>query len=508
MDELVYLFELDSVRNSPREILRAQQALFREIALKGNQVVLSFNQLTDSESFLCAVRDPKCCQQILSLFSLGALKYSRFAPGSYNQSVDREELSRQLAECRDRYGLLFQKEVLKERDILPRRAPQRIVRTGSHYVQNAVERCLNTSKEQFLFSALPFRSDNRAMLSAIHYALEYSDPSILEEFQGAAADPSREGVGETGQALRKERMDFVKAYVELILRLSREPLACNPAKLEPHLSLEGFLKRTLEGCQPCRDPGNYPLWPLLCQGAQVLRSLWPQIEEKDGINDRTSWHNALREAAAQGAERPPLRMAEAMVDLCYNYTIAESIQGLTRRYQDEALFWADFLRRLPPYWKDGEDGVHQFLKPDRTAPAVPPPAKELPRWDTAVRLVRYAPGWAQTQQAGRGRKKGWGRYIILSLLRQIFSALCYALLFLLVTWLLELPEDQFRDLGAQGPMNPHLLTILSIVIFGVLGSFISWKFNLLDILEIFRQFGLSLRDGAVLLRAWWGSRGR
>lgn len=49
MDELVYLFELDSVRNSPQEILWAQWAMFREVALKGNRVVLSFNQLTDSE---------------------------------------------------------------------------------------------------------------------------------------------------------------------------------------------------------------------------------------------------------------------------------------------------------------------------------------------------------------------------------------------------------------------------------------------------------------------------
>lgn len=58
MDELVYLFELDSVRNSPQEILRAQWAMFREVALKGNRVVLSFNQLTDSEGFCAACGTP------------------------------------------------------------------------------------------------------------------------------------------------------------------------------------------------------------------------------------------------------------------------------------------------------------------------------------------------------------------------------------------------------------------------------------------------------------------
>lgn len=75
MDELVYLFELDSVRNSPQEILRAQWAMFREVALKGNRVVLSFNQLTDSEGFLCGVRDPKLYPHLAALFEMGVLKY-------------------------------------------------------------------------------------------------------------------------------------------------------------------------------------------------------------------------------------------------------------------------------------------------------------------------------------------------------------------------------------------------------------------------------------------------
>ena len=43
MRKQVYLFELDSVRNSKAEIERAQKALFEEIILNGNSVVLSFN---------------------------------------------------------------------------------------------------------------------------------------------------------------------------------------------------------------------------------------------------------------------------------------------------------------------------------------------------------------------------------------------------------------------------------------------------------------------------------
>lgn len=509
MDELVYLFELDSVRNSPQEILRAQWAMFREVALKGNRVVLSFNQLTDSEGFLCGVRDPKLYPHLAALFEMGVLKYSRFAPGSYGKPVDDAALRRELSSCRSEHAPLFQAGVLKAYDPLPSRAPQRILRTASHYIQNGVDQCLSDTKGRFLFSALPFRSDNKRMLSAIHYALEYSDPSILDEVHHAAANLNTDGVGEKGETLKRERLDFAKTYVELILRLSREPLAANPPQLEPHPPMTEFLSRVLIRCEAAQPPQAFPLWPQLCRGAQVIGQLWPIVQERGALNQRSDWYAVLRTAQAKGWDVSSLCMAEAIVDLCYNYTIAESIQGLTRNFRDEELFWQDFLQRLPSYWKDGQQGVHKFLKPDSTAPALAPPAGRLPRWDTASRLVRHAPGWHQKEAdaPAKGRKRGWGRYIALSLCRQIIIALFYGLLFLLVSRLLELPEDLFPNLGAQGHVNPHALTALSIVIFGVVGSFISWKFNLLDILEIFRQFGLSLWDGAVLLRAWLKNQG-
>ena len=67
---LVYLFELDSVRNSKEEIAIGQKAMYEEIVRNGNQVVMSFNQLTDSEAFLSLIRDSEneTYQRILALF--------------------------------------------------------------------------------------------------------------------------------------------------------------------------------------------------------------------------------------------------------------------------------------------------------------------------------------------------------------------------------------------------------------------------------------------------------
>ena len=505
MNELVYLFELDSVRSSPQEILLGQWALFREIALKGNRVVLSFNQLTDSESFLSAVRAPAFYGQVRALFSQGVMKCSRFAPRDYGRPVDTAGLSQELAECRKTYPELFQEGVLKDYGILPSHSPQRVVRTGSHYIQNAVERCLSTGGERFLFSALPFRSDDTHALAAVHYALKYSDPSILDELGGADFQRGR-GEGE-GPAPQKGQVVFAKAYVELILHLSREPLAWNPPELGPHPSMEQYLNWVLVQCRTSQPPRDFPLWVLLQQGAGRLEELWPVVEAAGKINDRSDWYAAFRKAVA-GEDQASLCMAEAIVDLCYNYTVAASIQGLSRSCREKAPFWADFLRRLPPYWEEGQRGIHHFLKPESTEPAAPPEEGALPKWDTAARLIQHVPRRArEASAAGGGSRAGrWGFCVASSLLFQVRSAAMYIALFVAVSFGLDFIESQFVSFGAQF-LNAYLLPLVTILVFGVAGSQISSWFHLLDIWDSFKQFGVALRDGVVLLRSWRRGRG-
>ena len=161
----------------------------------------------------------------------------------------------------------------------PSRAPQRILRTASHYIQNGVDQCLSDTKGRFLFSALPFRSDNKRMLSAIHYALEYSDPSILDEVHHAAANHNTDGVGEKGEALKRERLDFAKTYVELILRLSREPLAANPPQLEPHPPMTEFLSRVLARCEAAQPPQAFSL---LASAVPRCTSSWAALAHSTG----------------------------------------------------------------------------------------------------------------------------------------------------------------------------------------------------------------------------------
>ena len=71
MNKSVYLYELDSVRNSKEEIQYAQERMFQEIILNGNQVILTMNQLADSRAFLAAIENENTFEPFFELCQMG-----------------------------------------------------------------------------------------------------------------------------------------------------------------------------------------------------------------------------------------------------------------------------------------------------------------------------------------------------------------------------------------------------------------------------------------------------
>ncbi len=418
--KLVYLFELDSTRTSPEEIVRGQQALFREIVINENQVVLTFNQLTDSLAFLCAISDPATYPHMLELFRLGVLKVSRFAPP-----------------CPD--GAFAD-------------SPKRVLRTASHYVQNAVERCLNDSNASFLFSALPFQSQDKKLLTVLSYSLQYSDPSVLDAYWKTFRFPGEDGF--EGEHQAQKLRDYVKRYVEMILPQAHALLIT--------------LRQTMFGAN-------------------------------HSINNRSNWYDEL----IQMGPEPPVLLAEAVVDLCYNYTMEASISGIDRRL-DTASFWEDFLCRLRLYWKDGKQGIHQFQKGDLCT-LTAHEAQKLPPWGAGLRLLKAtAPKGGAAAVLGEATahpkgQRGWYFRIGCSLLKQLWTATVYSALFLGTSYILDLMEGWLSEQGAQVQLSGLFLSLLNIVLFGLLGSLVSVMFGLPDILENMKAFATAACDGVQLL---------
>lgn len=135
-EKQVYLFELDSVRNSEQEIAHGQQVLFETLIKYGYKVVLSFNQLSDSQVFLAAIKDKESYDSMMRLFEMGMLKVS-----------------------------LYQE-----------------YRTPSQYIQDSIRKCLGDSNNIFFFSGIPIRQEDHMLLEEVLSALQYDDPERLMEY--------------------------------------------------------------------------------------------------------------------------------------------------------------------------------------------------------------------------------------------------------------------------------------------------------------------------------------
>ena len=451
MDRLVYLFELDSVRATLREMEIGQQAMFEEIVVNGNRVVLSLNQLTDSQAFLAAVRDKETYPHILELFKKGALKVSH-------------------------YGR---------------------VRTSSQYIQNAIEKCRSADENTFIFSALPVLQTQKELLEKIHSALRYSDPAILREMADEKLRETGAASPEDRPALEEEagRLDFIERYIRMILLLSTEPLSWNPPMAGPSPSFLEWMDLLLSRCAAAGG--------LQGEAAGVLVRVREKIlAEQDGkafINNRSVW---VKELCALPASREVF-MAEAVVDLCYNYTIEGSVVGVSRHFpaRDRELFFRDFQTRLERYWAGYEAGIHVFHKGDAV------PAREetvsLPPWATAVRLFEAHGDTAPLtdrlyEENWQGERRRWQLRILRTFLRTVFFSLVYIALLVVV----DLAMGSFEDfaVGEEGfGLSQTLINAaLTSLVFGIAGSVVMSFTKLPDFLDIFKSiFHLA---GDVLIR--------
>lgn len=66
--DYVYLSELDSVRLTTKEQIEGEKALFRTLVYEGNAVVLTYNQIVDSTTFLHCIRNKEAFNILLNFF--------------------------------------------------------------------------------------------------------------------------------------------------------------------------------------------------------------------------------------------------------------------------------------------------------------------------------------------------------------------------------------------------------------------------------------------------------
>ena len=390
MSKYVYLKELDSVRNTDAEILEGQKKLYEEIVVKGNVVVLTLNQLVDSRGF----------------FSLLDLDNDH-----RNKKKEKKKNSTTYYDC---LVQLFEKGWIK------------VSMYGNHrslagYVANA----LNPEK-QFVFSGWPLKSTQVRLTDLMLDALLYSDLSEVYRYMkldddseiiklfSESEDGTEQGLKERettpheqkGKASCKRAdelrnvLENVYWFLKLVLQLSvmhqiyispRDPEEFKGMGMEDIMDLLGTFHP---------DPEKYPYWDKSLRVLEDARKSCKEKSNKTRFN-RSEYTLQLKVMADedQSGKYPKdvVRYAEAILNLCYNYSLEISIRNISKHYDFKELkikdgsyptFEKDFLRCLDADWKIEKPEI-RFLQSESDAFEEYKPTKDFPDFVRAVRVLEY-----------------------------------------------------------------------------------------------------------------------
>ena len=547
MNKLVYLFELDSVRNSKEEILIGQKALFEEIFVHGNIVTLTYNQVTDSQAFLSILRNDlfdhkkrnkENYDAVMSLFKSGVIRISRYGQDDMNG-----------------------------------------VRTATQYVLNAIDKCLDGDENAFLFSSLPIKCQIdfqksqltleeekiKKELESLKRALINSDPAYITNFYDQQILSINDFKSKVTLELKR---DYLKNYVQMILEISMENISYNPVKKEKTLTMSNRIEKICElyysyGLSYQDIDGQYinslfidtidllmNIKKVLMENERKRNRLYHichvllgeskakkyfGLKEKDKIDNRTNWVNILRQLDKlnhQSIKREEssfdnnqlklhatkiwiqqdipihhdiLVLAEAIIDLAYNYTLEASINTIAMHYDenDDHDFWNDFESRLYHYYKSSCD-IHTFLKEDLDSIELKDirfDIKDYPQWKCADHLrkrIEYTIHKDVLYETNlKEEEKSWKKCISKYFLRYVIETFTFISSYIVITLVLNCIQDYFDSTLL---LNEYIQSILGIILFGILGSIPSYFKEELDILNSLRYSLQAIKDMTIFYR--------
>ncbi len=464
MGKMVYLFELDSVRNSELEIELGKRKLFEEIFLNNNQVILTFNQLTDSKAFLDILENEDDFNNILELFKCGAIKISLYKG----------------------------------------------YRTASQYIIQAIERCLkapcqetksaqSSEKSGFVFSAWPIDRSDKKLLSEIYSAFCYRDFGILEE----RLKEKRENSFTVEQISDMNDLDKVITYMKLIDALDTHDINYIAPRsdadkiktfsaylcdiFEYYLSEKAQLGKTSEISV---DEDTLQRFNSVLEF--LKNDVWKTLEEDSDknpasikqIDKRSKWYEHIDKSELSNQDKI---MAKAVLDMCSNYTTEGSINGLVPHIDtnNKNEFFKDFeklfIEYLSSHTEKGND-VPENAELDWAVAARFASRTKIKFPKTIDRVIDFA----SEKFSGKTKK-----HIIKNLIYRTISVFTYLFLWIIISFSIDRIEAFVSDKlnaimslsGWTWAIEFIISPLIILVIFGLISSWVSEKCKLHDILE-------------------------
>lgn len=487
MKKLVYLHELDSVRTSNAGIAHGLNCLFEEVVKNGNYVAISMNQLADSKIFFSAIQDKENYNHILGLFEKGTIRISRY--------------------------------MVKEKEM----------RTPSQYMLQSLEKNINlvrnpeseneSVKDSFITSALPIKHNDVELMEIMRDSIKYSDPDYIRvKCKDILFGDSTEK--------KDEIVDYLCTYVSFILSISKMQLAGNPPKEKKAFQFEGFM-RELQTFDVdkwfAEEKKIYQIYKNVLtktelESKKTILELAGEYASKNNINNRSNWHNYFSEENQDSnavkhfkniMSEEEILFAEMLVDLCYNYTVEESIKNISLHYanfEDKESLHADIKERILQYWKEIDKGIY-CPRTEETTEYIPYPrdAKQ-PGWDTSARVIvdnAMETNVVVYEENYQKERKMWSRKVGRTILKNVGIAFFYIVIFclsdLLTGYIQDFISGLLSDQISKNPIFDIVLNVGVFIIFlSVANSLLAQWIKMPDILESVRAIVLSIKDTVVI----------
>ncbi len=469
----VYLFELDSVRNSEQEIESGQEALFRETAIYGNTVVMTLNQVADSAAFWACL----------------------------NQRTDSEQ-SQATARSRDAIITLC-----KNGRIVTSQYGE--MRTAAQYLVHQIQKCQSSKGGDYLFSLIPnlrTHTSGSDLLEDLKCAIQFCDLQLLKE------KGDRFASGETQDLELAELYDFLYHYAEIILLLSQQtnalpPRKSNSATLCEIISRVKDLQSQADDASPVR------------RGMQVMLEIQEKADRSSwNPNSRSDWYLLLQNACGQEAKEEDCICAEAIVDLCYNHVLLESIYHVEMRYDpaDPDSFKTVFYEELDAYLQEIAEKKHVPYCVDQSRERQKQylfcDTLDFPKWENACGLIqRNVDYLAQNADDERitlrdydsrkeAQKRRWEALSKKAFYRSVRNAVINVLLYVIIslligefrTWIINVFQLT-TGLGAS-----ILFEAIKLVVFGLISSEVLSLFKVTGLVETFSDLKNGIRERKLL----------
>ena len=442
MGKNVYLFELDSVRNTDQEIMIGQTALYNEIVSYGHTVVMTFNQFVDSRGFFSLLSDKNYYDNIISLFESGGLKISQYGG----------------------------------------------IRSLAQYLIYACD-----YDRTFIFAGWPLKSTQKRLIALIKRSLTFSDLSEIGLYIDGKRNSSElkdlfvenvDGKIENTalkEDIIKDILIKLKCLLQLVLRISPMESIYMPPRNESEYKNKYEFKNLIKIVTGFNSDDLPERWT---KAVKILDEIHAANPEE---NTRSAYQKRLKELSGSDGkiDKMVYQYAEAIVDLCYNYANEISICNISKHYNvDDILngnnehntFKDDFFARLNILWDLG-DYDNRFLLDENNKFEKYVPSKNFPDFSIAAQIDRYIKdgqrgmhseyisGYEDKLEAERKNRK---KCIFKTLCKHLKLTICVLMVTYLIYFILNSMYDFVSKFALANVQSCFAKNLLEAIIFPTL----------------------------------------